>query len=226
VTAAPKLSVARIERTSTVDHVVSSLRSRILSGAFRPGTALPEVALASTLGISRNTLREGLRILAAEGLVKRHANRGAVVAGLSQQDLAEIFRLRAMIELQAVDAEPIPKALDRMRRSVKEMDHAITKQDWEGIVEADRHFHSGLVSFLGSPRLENFHSMLLSELRLGLAVLDRSMDKPVRRIATQHAKMLQLIEDGKKSDCAALLKEHLDDSESRLRKVLYSDKRG
>src|SRR5581483_10940728 len=58
-----RMERSQINRVSVADQVASILRQRILSGELRPGTALQEVPLAASLGVSRNTMREATRIL-------------------------------------------------------------------------------------------------------------------------------------------------------------------
>src|SRR5690349_24825711 len=86
---------SQIHRVSVADQVAGILRQRILEGELRPGAALMEIPLASSLGVSRNTMREAMRILALEGLLKRNIHRGVLVSQLSLQDVEEIYRLRS-----------------------------------------------------------------------------------------------------------------------------------
>src|SRR5229473_6582660 len=91
-----------IDRVSVADQVATVLRQRILDGELRPGTSLQEVPLASALGVSRNTMREAMRILSLEGLLKRNLHRGVTVSQLSVRDVQEIYQLRRMLEIPAV----------------------------------------------------------------------------------------------------------------------------
>src|SRR5207237_9285223 len=91
----------QIDRVSVADQVATVLRQRILDGELRPGTSLPEVPLASSLGVSRNTMREAMRILSLEGLLKRNLHRGVAVSQLSLCDVEEIYQLRRMLALPA-----------------------------------------------------------------------------------------------------------------------------
>src|SRR6201984_1889757 len=93
---------SQIHRVSVADQVASVLRKRILAGELRPGTALQEVPLSASLGVSRNTMREATRILALEGLLKRSIHRGVAVSQLSLKDVQEIYHLRRMLEISGV----------------------------------------------------------------------------------------------------------------------------
>src|SRR6202158_4976239 len=92
----------QITRVSVADQVAALLRQRILDGEFRPGAQLLELPLASSLGVSRNTMREAVRILSQEGLLRRNLHRGVAVCQLSLRDVREIYQLRRMLELPAV----------------------------------------------------------------------------------------------------------------------------
>src|SRR5207248_10971018 len=96
------MEYSQIDRVSVADQVASILRQRILNGELRPGTPLQEIPLAASLGVSRNTMREAVRILCLEGLLVRSAHRGVAVERLSARDVREIYDLRRMFEMSAV----------------------------------------------------------------------------------------------------------------------------
>lgn len=69
----------KLRRTTTAQQVADGLSELIMSGRFEPGTRLRESAIAAELGVSRNTVREAVRVLQLGGLVRHEVNRGAVV---------------------------------------------------------------------------------------------------------------------------------------------------
>lgn len=82
-----------------VDEVVSELRDRITEGALPAGTPLPQVALAERLGVSRTPLREALRVLEREGLLRTSDARGTVeVVSIGSADLVEMYQVREVID--------------------------------------------------------------------------------------------------------------------------------
>jgi len=81
----------QINRLSVADQVATLLRQRILEGEFRPGTQLQELPLASSLGVSRNTMREAMRILSIEGLLRHSLHRGVAVSQLALRDVHSRF---------------------------------------------------------------------------------------------------------------------------------------
>lgn len=80
-------------------EVLKRLRARILSGELPPGEALRQEAIAAELQVSRIPVREALRELAAEGLVRIEPHKGAVVTELSTNDINELFDLRELLEV-------------------------------------------------------------------------------------------------------------------------------
>jgi DNA-binding GntR family transcriptional regulator len=87
-----------IPRQSLSAAVVERLREKILSGELREGDQLRQDAIAAEFQISRIPVREALSHLAAEGLIKIVANRGAIVPALSPEEISEIFETRAVLE--------------------------------------------------------------------------------------------------------------------------------
>lgn len=80
------------------DTVADGLRARIFDGQLAPGSYIDEVALCADLAISRTPLREALKVLAAEGLVRHEPRRGSFVSQVTEQDLDEIFPVIALLE--------------------------------------------------------------------------------------------------------------------------------
>jgi DNA-binding GntR family transcriptional regulator len=211
----------QINRVSVADQVATLLRQRILEGEFRPGTQVQELPLASSLGVSRNTMREAIRILSIEGLLRRSLHRGAAVSQLSLRDVQEIYQLRRMLELPAVLAarHPVPGLLGELGAAVKRYELAVGGRNWSRAVSHDLHFHGLLIRFHGNKRLDSFYKNMLGELRVGMVLVDRSHDNPGALIPV-HRKIYQLLSTGKLKQCAAALGQHLDDSEARLTRVI------
>lgn len=219
----PTFSMERsqIHRVSVADQVASVLRQRILNGELRPGTPLQEVPLAESLGVSRNTMREATRILSLENLLKRSVHRGVAVSQLSLKDVQEIYHLRRMLEISGVLAakDNRREVLPELRSAVECYELAVRERDWLRAVGFDLQFHSLLIRFHCNRRLESFYQRVIGELRMGMVLVDRSHDDPSGLIPV-HRKMYQSLAAGKLKQCAAILAQHLDDSESRLGRIM------
>lgn len=88
----------RLVHSSLHDEVAARLRERIFAGELAPGSFLDEVRLAEQLEISRTPLREALKVLTAEGLVRHEPRRGCFVNQVTERDLDEIFPVIALLE--------------------------------------------------------------------------------------------------------------------------------
>lgn len=84
--------------TTAVERVVKALRSGMTNRRFAPAQRLVEADLTAELGVSRGTLREAFRRLAADGLIEIVPNRGAIVRRLSASDVLELFEVRRQLE--------------------------------------------------------------------------------------------------------------------------------
>jgi DNA-binding GntR family transcriptional regulator len=86
-------------RPETLRHQVENvLRQAITSGRFAPGARLIERELCETLGVSRTSVREALRRLEAEKLVRSVPHKGPVVAIMSKQEATELYAIRGLLE--------------------------------------------------------------------------------------------------------------------------------
>lgn len=88
----------RLVHNSLHAEVASRLRERIFAGELAPGSFLDEVQLAEEMSISRTPLREALKVLTAEGIVRHEPRRGCFVNEVTEKDLDEIFPVIALLE--------------------------------------------------------------------------------------------------------------------------------
>jgi DNA-binding GntR family transcriptional regulator len=217
------LSGLSIQRVSTADQVASLMRERILHGELKPGTSLREVVIAATIGVSRNTLREALRILIQEGLVRHTVHRGITVTKLSAESVSDIYSVRRLLEVAAVEtSRPTKERLEVLTRAVDQLETAALKQDWPALVEADMQFHCALVALLGSERLDAFFRNLLSELRIGLVAVDRA-SSDLHHMSGEHRKVYRLLKAGKRKECGRVLEAHLREAERLFKAVMAAD---
>lgn len=88
----------RLVSSSLHSEVASQIRDRIFAGDLAPGSFVDEVALCAEMTISRTPLREALKVLAAEGLVRHEPRRGCFVNEVTEKDLDDIFPVIALLE--------------------------------------------------------------------------------------------------------------------------------
>lgn len=93
-----KLAIVSPVPQSLHEEVAGRVRERIYSGELAPGSFVDEVALCELFGISRTPLREALKVLSAEGLVRHEPRRGCFVNQITERDLDDIFPVIALLE--------------------------------------------------------------------------------------------------------------------------------
>lgn len=199
--------------TSLADTVAHTIRQQLIHGELRAGQHLSETALSQQLDISRNTLREVFRILIKEGLLHHEPNRGVAVVVPSIADIIDIYRVRRLIECQALEkAWPLHPAHKRMREAVEEAQQALSVKDWRRVGSANMAFHAGIVALSDSERLGAMFEDLAAELRLAFGMLDdpEYLHAPYVEL---NARLLQLFLAGQTVSAARELETYLVHSE-------------
>lgn len=205
------------------ERVAEQLRQLITAGEFQPGQRLSEQALSERLGISRNTLREVFRVLTKDGLLRHEPNRGVFVAEPSIAAIIDIYRVRRLIECQALaQAYPRHPAKKRMRESVEAAIRARDASDWLGVGTANMNFHMGIVELADSERLNLLFAQVLAELRLAFGLLHdpEFLHAPY---VDMNRHILELAEAGEFAKASAALNDYLVHSE-RIVLAVYARK--
>lgn len=115
----PKLNYKTLRQ-----EVVDEIRQKILGGEFKPGDRMKENEIAELFGVSRGPVREALRQIEQEGLVRYERNVGCSVAAVTEQDIYEVCLLRATLEILAVRLNKgnfSAESLQQMRESLERM---------------------------------------------------------------------------------------------------------
>jgi len=195
------------------ERVAEQLRQKITNGEFSPGQRLSEQTLSDSLGISRNTLREVFRMLTKDGLVKHAPNRGVFVAIPSIASIIDIYRVRRLIECQALaQAYPRHPAKEKMREAVEAALRYRAAGDWVGVGTANMTFHMAIVELADSERLNLLFAPVLAELRLAFGLL-RDAEFLHAPYVDMNARILELAEAGDFASAAATLMDYLVHSE-------------
>ncbi|KMO83632.1 GntR family transcriptional regulator [Mycolicibacterium chlorophenolicum] len=122
-------------------RVADHLRLQLLHGSIAPGQRIRQGEVAASFGVSRLPVREALRILAAEGLVELHANKGARVPHLSMRQVDIVYRMRESLEPLAL-AESLPSLTFSDVARLRCIQHEIeSNADIERFLDLDREFH-------------------------------------------------------------------------------------
>jgi DNA-binding GntR family transcriptional regulator len=197
------------EYLSLHDRVIAEIRQAILGGRLKPGERLVEERLADELGVSRNPVREAIRVLASEGLIEVTARRGASVASMSEQETRETIEVRALLEGQnarLAARRHDKEVIERIEAVLNKGAEAVAAGQYELLPDLNQQFHRELAE-AGQNRVLGD---LLKKLRERTAMLFSPSD-PVRQARTweEHAAILRAIIDGDERAAAALAVEHV-----------------
>ena len=151
-------SVTTDNTNSLSTRVFEELEEGILSGQIPSGESLIELKLSSEMGVSRTPVREAIRMLEQKGLVQIIPNKGAVVLGISEKDLKDIYTIRMYIEGLASRwaAEHISE------EQAQELTEIVDLQEFYNIKQAngkindlDSRFHEKIYEISGSRTLQH-----------------------------------------------------------------------
>lgn len=194
------------------------LRDSILNGQLQPGEIYNEVALAKELGISRTPVREALLELSAQGLVTFLPRKGILIKHYTRKDVIEIFELRRVVELAAIEkvatANPPPdlskleKSLDNQRKSAK-------RNDFIAFMKADRMFHATFSELTNNRHfvriVENIRDLVHFMGMQGLSTRGRA-----GTVIAEHEKVLEAVKQRKATEAKEAMGYHLDQSEKAV----------
>ncbi len=149
------------KNVSLADQVYDVLETDILSGKYARGDILTESKLCEILGVSRTPIREALRRLEQENLIKETA-KGSLVVGITGKDLDDIFIVREQLEGLAASFAANnfnDEEIEKLKSVLELQEFYLQKHDAEQIKIMDNRFHETLYSLSGSVV---FYNILLS----------------------------------------------------------------
>jgi DNA-binding GntR family transcriptional regulator len=208
----------KIQRNTAVDQTAQQIRAMIADGRLPQGERLPEIPLSEALGVSRNTVRDGIRMLIGEGLVIHEVNRGAVVRVLGPNDIRDIYGVRRRLELEAIREVPsAPSDLrERSHDALDSCGRALADEDYSSFVEHELDFHAAIVAHLRSDRIDRFFSYVLAELRLIYSKLaSDNASGATHALLEMYRNLYVAAEDGNVVRAQEALRSHLDAYEAR-----------
>lgn len=147
------LDMPRGQRRTAHQLVRDSLRRAILTGKVTAGTRLVQADIAEQLQVSTTPVREALRDLATEGLIKLDAHRGAVVRRLDHDDVFEIYTIRKLLEPDAIRRAVERITAEELDAAAAICDRADAETDPARWVELNRELHRVFIDAARSPRL-------------------------------------------------------------------------
>jgi DNA-binding GntR family transcriptional regulator len=212
-----------VGEVQTVQHATLSwLRTQIASGRFEPGARLGQDALARDAGVSIPPVREALQTLEAEGHVIYHPRRGYFLADLNLAEFEEVYRIRDLLESEAVG-----RAVDRftrddmktLRTAMKTMERAHQDGDIVTLTDMNRAFHFTIFDAAGMPRMGQMIRILWDSTDRYRSFYYASPQHR-RRVNTEHRAIAAAVGRGESDLAIRLSREHREHALEALRLAL------
>ncbi len=206
-----------LKRTTLREQCLEALRTAITSGQLPPGEHLVEADLSEVFGVSRGTLREALRRLEQEGLVVAGSRGRLSVRTISQEEVADIYRVRAALE--ALAAGTVTTAQDRdekvakLAKSAKNL--AEVEGDMEHQIEADLAFHRLLCELTENETLVKTWLTLEGPIRM--TFMHAGPENALRNMSSdRHTALVDIIAAGDAIQAQQAVIDHMNEAAKRL----------
>lgn len=205
------------DSAGTASRVADALRAQIVLGELKPGTRLSEEQVRKVHGVSRSTLREAYQRLIRERLLVHELSRGVFVRQLSRKDVADLYRVRRIVECAAVRSIQVltPAGLRRLTAAISDGRAAAEGSRWDAVAAASICFHEALVALAASERLDAMMSGVLAEFRLAYAHM-RDTRAYHAAYLERNGEIAEALRSGDIEKAATLLEVYLTDSEEAL----------
>ncbi|MFC0218196.1 DNA-binding GntR family transcriptional regulator [Pseudochelatococcus lubricantis] len=214
-------SAARLDNRMLSDQVASFLIREIMLGKLKHGQRINEAEIARHLGISRNPIREAVRRLEERGVLVSAPRRGTFVRTFTKKDIDDIFAFRLLVENFALEnglAAMTDAHLREITSYAVAMEDAARNNDEIALVENDLAFHLALCKL--SDNHQTLHAFLniQAELQLVITMAEQRFET-LEEAATDHWPVVRALETRDLDKARTALREHIEDSWSRLADV-------
>ena len=198
------------------------IRKLIFSRELKPGERIDEQALARDFGISRTPLREALKVLHSEGLVKLVPRRGCFVAKLTEKDVDEIYDMIGLLEgACAARAAEVATAADiaRLRRLTERMAHVAAEGNYKRYFEANLAAHAAVLELAGNRWQKNVIQYLRSMCRLYPYVSAGSVPGRLEQSLHEHQELFSAIEAHDSARAEEVMRRHITNTRKALKRL-------
>ncbi|MFI9383359.1 GntR family transcriptional regulator [Kutzneria sp. NPDC052558] len=206
------MNLPRAARRGLAEESADRIRDAIFAGHFPPGAPLREVELAADLDVSRGSVREGLALLAREGLVRSEWHRGTTVIEVTARDVEEVYTVRAALDrLAAITARTAagPDDLAALTRIVDTMGSELDRGG-PHVLALDIAFHDAVYAASGNSRLIQAWQAVRSQVYLfQLRRVAVSPGDYLAHVVVEHRELAELIRGGHHEVLARTAEDHV-----------------
>jgi DNA-binding GntR family transcriptional regulator len=204
----------RLEPRALSRRIVDQLKRVIIAGELRPGDRVLETDLAEQLGVSRGPVREAFRQLEQEGLLVSFPHRGTFVATIPEDEIEEVYALRAHLEAYAsrrVVLERRDEALALLGSLLDQMLECARAKDLAGLADIDLQFHDTLLELSGYEGLHRIWRSMdgLVRARTYATLALPGRDELIEYTAGSHRPIVEAIRSGDPDAVEHAVKHHI-----------------
>jgi DNA-binding GntR family transcriptional regulator len=201
------------------DYVYNQLRGRIIDKSLKPGQRLPEVKIATEMGVSRTPVREALRRLSAEGLVRVIPNSGARVSSPTASEMESAYAVREYLESLSVNLACKNgldrRTMERMEEILSEEETAFNERNLDAFLDGNNSFHRLLAEASRNSVLSEYIDNIMLRTNVYILFYDPFNEKE-NYSTSEHRAILRAIAKRDIDGAERLIREHLSHSHKAL----------
>jgi DNA-binding GntR family transcriptional regulator len=208
----PSTPLHAVRPISLPEQIYTQLRAAILSGELAAGQRILEMDIANRTGASQASVREALARLESEGLVERRARSGTFVTQAGEDEIRELFYIRAQVEAFAIRRlarRLTPQQYDELADLVQQMYTAAQAGDMLTLGELDMAFHRLIVSASGSGALLRAWAPLYSPIQRYVTQRHPHFFPDLGEVARLHEPILAVLRTGDEQQAAEVIQQHI-----------------
>lgn len=206
-------------------RVFHKIRDDILKGNYKENDELREITIGRELGVSRTPVREALRQLELEELVKIIPNKGTYVTGISKKDVNDIYQIRMLLEglcARWATERITQESVEKLEEIILLSEFHSKKDGSEQVVQLDGQFHEVLYEACSSRILKHVLTDFHKYVQMARTYSVRTEERTKKSIA-EHKAILEAIRDRDADLAERLAREHMTHVIANLEQIGYKE---
>jgi len=219
------IAPSSIERRSLHLELVDRIRPLIVESQLVPGSKVPEKELCDQFSVSRTPMREALKVLAAEGLVRLEPNRGAWVTEVTVEEVNEVFPILTVLEALSGElacAQILDAEIQQVRHLHNQMLESYQKRDLAAYFRTNQDIHHAILLAARNETLTNSCQALSARMQRARYVANMSEDRWAEAV-NEHEQIIAALELRDGPQLASVLVQHMKNKQDSVLRWLWSE---
>lgn len=205
------MATKKLKVNTISQQVYSIIKKGIVSGEYQPGFWLQEVELAGELGVSRSPVREALKLLAADGLVKEIPNKGTFVREFNDKEIMEVYEIRELLESHAIlnlPARLSKEQIAKFKSYKTDFEKYHKEDDLDSYIQTDSKFHRYIIECCDNSILMELYSKVRN-MNMLFRIFSLSTKKRFDESQIEHSDIIDKLIKGDYKGAEIINKTHL-----------------